>query len=234
MPPRRSNRRTKPRRNRRKVVRSRRSPVHTHQIAHIAETFQAEDQLPKTAYEAEVALTQFPRAVDIADNFQEYRIRKLVFKYTPKYDTFSSTATTLVSLPHLYTKRMVYPAPATFGLTFLTALGAKPKRLDDKTVTISYVPNTYLITASLNTPQPGSKIYKSPWLSTHYQPITGAPLIDETPHYGHVSWITQDNPPAGYVCSLEVTAYFEFRKPWDLATSASSDAMPKRGIITPK
>jgi len=231
MPPRRSNRRTKPRRNRRKAVRSRRNVVHSAQIAHIAETFQAEDQLPKTGYEAEIALTQFPRAVDIADNFQEYRITKLVYKYTPKYDTFSSTATTLVSVPYLYTKRMVYPAPNTFGVTFLTALGAKPKRLDDKSLTVSYRPNTYVITTIPGAGNPGSKTVMSPWLSTHYQPITGAPVIDATLHYGHVSWISQDNPPAGPTCSLEVTAYFEFRKPWDLATATTPDAVAKRGIV---
>ena len=164
----------------------------------------------------------FSRATDIADNFQEYRITKLEYKYTPLYDTFQdSSGNTGITLPTLYQKRQVYPSPATFGLPYMVSLGAKPVRLDDKIVKFSYTPN--VIIAPINIQQATTSylnkpVYK-PWLSTHWQNGSNADM-DQTPHQGHALYIYQKttagvNAP---VCSYEVVAHFEFRKPWDKAS----------------
>jgi len=192
------------------------------------ETFTAETQKANTSYAGEVNLSLFPRALDIADNFQEYRITKVTFKYTPQYDTYTSAAGSNTTLPYLYAKRLTYAAPAAFGLSFMTAMGAKPRRLDDKSLSVSYTPNINLFgtqgeqASTPVTPVPALMPKYKPWLSTHQVSPLGATAIymDNTPHYGHVNWIDQASAlPSLAVCGVEVTAHFEFRKPWELSAA---------------
>jgi hypothetical protein len=210
--------------------------VHQNETAKITETYVAEAITANAAYEAVTDLSQFSRALDIADNFQLYRITNIKFKYTPKFDTFVPSGAASPTLPYLYTKRLTYPAPATFGLPFLTAMGAKPRRLDDKNLTVSYTPNINMFGSSFDiatTPVSQVNALKpsfKPWLNTHQQnPLTPTALVmDNTPHYGHVTFIDQtigglENTP---VCSLEVTATFEFKKPWDLASQTVPEGTP--------
>lgn len=168
-----------------------------------------------------VDLSLFDRATDIADNFQEYRITKLDFKYTPLFDTYIDASGNVgITLPTLYHKRHVYPSPPSFGLPYLVSLGAKPIRIDDKIVKYSYVPNVLLTGNGFGTA--GALLQKpqfKPWLSTH-QTIGSNIVMDATPHQGHALFIFQKttagvNSP---ICSYEVTAHFEFRKPWDKAS----------------
>jgi len=178
----------------------------------------------------------FKRATDIADNFQEYRITKLDFKYTPLYDTFpDASGNTGISLPTLYHKRHVYPSPTSFGLPYLVSLGAKPIRLDDKIIKYSYTPNILMVgpgfpVASTSSAAQNPK-YK-PWLTTHQTTGSNA-TMDATPHQGHALFIYQKTTAAtnAPVCSYEVVAHFEFRKPWDL-TSLTSGAQPVK-LATP-
>jgi len=208
-----------PRRNRKvKVVRKPRE-----ETAKMKETISLEDLKTNTAYDASVKLQDFTRALDIADNFQEYRITKVVYKYTPLFDTFIDTAGSN-SLPYLYSSRQILPPPASFGIAYLKALGAKPRRLDDKTLTVSYTPNVNAVmTSDLSggVIQSTSPRYK-PWISTHIYTTTTS--MDNTNHYGHQFWIDQLQAAAGNQCSLEVTAHFEFRKPWDLKTITAGDS----------
>jgi len=205
------------------------------QMAKIHETITLEDLKPNIAYDAYMYLTLFPRAKDMADNFQEYRISKVQWKFTPLYDTFVD-ASGNVGLPYLYEKRHTYEAPTTFDLDYLKALGAKPRRFDDKTLNVSYTPNVNMAifgdnssttgeTQLVNTS--GKPAYK-PWLNTHLTQAPATEVIDATRHYGLAFWIDQFQATAGSatVGQLECTAYFEFRKPWDLATVAA-DALPK-------
>lgn len=215
-----------------KVVRRRMAKAQTKlQMAKIHETITIEDLKPGTAYEGQVSLDMFPRATDMADNFQEYRITKLEWKYTPVYDTFQDPGSSGQSLPYLYSKRHVYPAPIAFNLDYLKSLGVKPRRLDDRTITISYVPNAtqFLTTSTYTQTTPpsvlsGLKPTYKPWLTTYQNnPVTptAPPFMDKTPHYGHAFWIDQLNGISQVICTLEVCAYFEFRKPWDIATATA-------------
>jgi len=197
------------------------------QMARLHETITLEDLKPNIAYDAFINLGLFKRATDVADNYQEYRISRVVWKFTPLYDTFVD-ASGNAGLPYLYNKRHTYEAPTTFDLDYLKALGAKPRRFDDKTLSVSYVPNVNMAvfgdnsattggTQLVNTS--GKPAYK-PWLNTHLTTAPATEVMDTTRHYGLAFWIDQFQAAAGSstVGQLECTAYFEFQKPWDLAT----------------
>lgn len=214
----------KPRRSsapRARRARKQRRVAKRNEVCKIKETISLTDCKANTAYDATVRIGDFTRALDIADNFQEYRITKVEFKYTPLYDTFidASGGTGVATVPYLYSSRQLLPPPAAFGLAYLKALGAKPRRLDDKTLIVSYTPNVNAVLnadgnsgSSLTTASPRYK----PWISTHV--YTTASSMDNTVHLGHQFWLDQAIAPGGVVSQLEVTAHFEFRKPWDKAT----------------
>lgn len=178
-----------------------------------------------TPYDSIVDLSLFKRATDVADNFQEYRITKLEWKYTPLYDTFID-ASGSASLPTLYHRRQVYPTPPTFGIPYLVAQGAKPIRVDDKIIKYNYTPNVLMIGTFYNVASNAYSAQKpnyKPWLATHQNIVAGGSNVvamDATPHQGHSLYIYQKNVVSANapICSYEVTAHFEFRKPWDLTT----------------
>ena len=198
------------------------------QIASIQETITFADLNISTPYDTIVDLSLFDRATDVADNFQEYRITKLDFKYTPLFDTYIDASGNVgITLPTLYHKRQVYPSPPSFGLPYMVSLGAKPIRIDDKIIRFSYTPNV-LLNGTITNPSSATPLQKpdyKPWLSTH-QTSGSNVVMDNTPHQGHALFIYQKttagvNSP---ICSYEVTAHFEFRKPWDKATVGGEPA----------
>lgn len=187
-----------------------------------------------TPYQAFVSLLNFPRALDIADNFQQYRITRVEFKYTPNYDTFTSqyqpgTSNASMTVPYFYSTRLTNVAPTTFALNFLQTMGAKPRRLDDKTITVSYKPNVNMAAAEGPQFVGQTKPVYSPWLNTHYYDATSpAPVLtmDGTPHFGHAFWVSQAQQTLGQQTAplaLEITVHFEFKKPWDKTALGAND-----------
>ena len=187
-----------------------------------------------TPYQAFVSLQNFPRALDIADNFQLYRITRVDYKYTPNYDTFSSqyqsgTSNASMTVPYFYSTRLTNVAPTTFSLNFLQTMGAKPRRLDDKTISVSYRPNINLLNSDGAAAVSGqSKPVYSPWLNTHYYDGSATPVLtmDGTPHFGHAFWVSQAQATLGQQVAplaLEITVHFEFKKPWDKTALGAND-----------
>jgi len=216
--------------NRRKTV----APMET---ACLKETITIDNVMPNAPYEPQVVLTSFPRALDVADNYQEYRISRVEYMYTPKYDTFIGTAANnLTTVPYLWSKRLKVPAPTSYNLDFLKTMGAKPVRLDDKTLRASYRPNILqqgAVNSSISTSPPQMvRAITSPWLSTHIANTQSSPVfMDETTHFTHNFWIEQDNPNADQpACDVEVSVYFEFRKPWD-KNNISEGALEKSVLL---
>lgn len=220
------------------------------ETACIKETFTAGDIEPNQPYEPELNLTQFPRALDIADNYQKYRISKVEYIYKPLYDTFQSQyqagSNVNVTVPYLFSKVLNYPSPNSFGLSYLTTLGAKPRRIDDKSVKVTYTPhilqgglvNTVAVTGAsqgVGTSGGVARAIKKPWLNTHYYDPSGNQVMDNTIHFGHVFWIQQEvtNPdPTKPVCALDVNVYFEFAKPWDKAAQTPDPPQKKNPFNT--
>lgn len=245
--PRRSVRRIRRgKRTNRRSVRRVRKTIAPMETACLKQTFDAGLIEPNAPYEPQITLQQFSRALDVADNYQEYRVSRVEYLYTPKYDTFGalyspSTSNVQVSIPYLYTKKQTAYTPDSYTLAFLTAQGCKPIRLDDKTIKHRYRP--HVIQKGIDyAEQTGlsfatGRPVKSPWLATHIQGATsgGAPatIMDSTIHYTHNFWIQQDipNPAVNTVCHLVINVYFEFRKPWDLASSAPGDVLKKNPLV---
>jgi len=209
------------------------------ETACLKETIQLIDLSGNQPYESRVNLTDFQRALDVADNYQKYRVSKVEYIYTPLFDTYTISPN-VSTLPYLYTKVLNYPAPATFGLEFLTTMGAKPRRLDDKTLKVVYKP--HILQGGLDaiaqgtTTQNYTRPIKAPWLNTHVQDSSGQTLMDNTTHYGHVSYINQHNISSDPtpVCSLEVNVYFEFCKPWDIKAQQPPAGTPNKQMTNKK
>jgi len=169
-----------------------------------------------------------PRASAIAPNFGLYRIAKLIFRYTPLYDTYQAglpaPGAIPVQVPYLYWVMNRYAdAPPAFGANYLRTQGAKPNRLDDKTVTIAYKPNILL--AQSGAGSIGSQVKMTPWLSTDTRPDDGVFALSTTEHNGHLFFIAGAASGAGNgpVCNLDITVVYEFKNPRspDSVTTAS-------------
>lgn len=158
------------------------------------------------------------RALAHAPEYALYRIAKVVFRYKPNFDTFSSAligGQAAYGVPTLYWKMNRFAdAPAAFTADNLRTLGAKPIRFDDKQYTMSYKPNILLTQASAGS-QSG-QLKMTPWLNTDTAPNTPNFAPSTTEHYGH--FFIVDAPllngagttPLG---TFEATIYYEFKNP---------------------
>lgn len=230
MPPRRRAKKAAAKRKIAKRPSKMRKTIAPVESACLKETLVTDPIVPNTPYELNYSLGLFPRALDVADNYQQYRISRVEVAYTPLYDTFGAnneptSSNAQITVPYLYTKQQIMATPAAYNLSFLTAQGARPIRLDDKTIRHKYRPVIHTATADA-TGLKDTRAVKSPWLSTHQN---GTAVMDDTLHYTHNFWIQQDVKNANFpaVCSLEITVFFEFKKPWDLATASPTNGIGK-------
>lgn len=170
-------------------------------------------------YQFDLDGIQGQRAQDIAPSFALYRVAKVIFKYKPNFDTFSSAligGNATYGVPTLYWKMNRFAdAPAAFTADDLRAMGAKPIRLDDKQLTVAYKPNI-LLANSDNTGSLSGQVKMTPWLNTDAAPETANFVLSTTKHYGHFT-IVDSNLLNGTgttpVCTMEVTVVYEFKNP---------------------
>lgn len=164
-----------------------------------------------------VGLGAFPRAVQVAKAFQEFRINRLTWKFIPLYDTYVQEAgTSGPTLPHFYYVIDKSESLQVNGINqaVLQEAGAKPIRFDDKILTVSYKPGVAIaVDDTVNNVPQMPKI--SPWLSTNGN--VNDPTEEWAPSaidhkglwYGVFASIIGNN--ATY--SVQVTADIEFKKP---------------------
>jgi len=166
------------------------------------------------------------RAPEIAKQFGLYRIAKLIFTYRPIWDTYSSslpgTGNSPNSLPTMYWKMNRYgDFPAAFNGDYMRALGAKPNRLDDKQIVVSYKPNTLNVQQDTagNTP---ASVKITPWLSTDDTPQDNAFTLSTAVHYGHTFFVEGGGAGSanGAVANLDIKVIYEFKNPRVVSQSA--------------
>lgn len=161
-------------------------------------------------------LADFPRASAIAANYANYRIAKITMRYKPLADTFLATGVG-GQVPYLYAmldKAGAIPLNAT--LENLKQMGAKARRFDDKTVTVSWKPS--VLTADLTLAGIGSTAgaqYKlSPVLSTNAN--AGNPAAAWSPsvvdHLG-IYWFVEQSNGTGNQYEVECEIQFYFMRP---------------------
>lgn len=182
------------------------------------------------------ALSNSPRAVAVAQGYQEYRISKVEVFVKPTADTYDSglVATgTNPSVPHLL---YMIDKTATFdnngtNSQVLKQAGAKPIRLDDRVIKIKWKP-AIAIGSSEVVPGPApvaelSATYKtSPWITTNANAgeAGSAWAPNSVDHMGLVLAAEQPRGPIPVsVASVSFRITYEFRKPlWYIAPAPGS------------
>lgn len=178
------------------------------------------------------ALTNSIRAKSVAAAYQYYRISKVELLWKPQADTFiaqQSGGGSQVSIPYLY--YLIDKAntlPVAWSLSMLRSAGAKPRRLDDKTLRVAFKPACYV--GSTDSPVAGSLVTEnsamirtSPWLTTNANAGDGTSGVGWQPssvdHHGLAFFIEQTTQAAGMIPALmTVRIHYQFKKPvWSTA-----------------
>jgi len=176
-----------------------------------------------------IGLDQYPRAQSIARNYQEYRITKVKVTFKPQFDTFAATtdAATALRIPHLY--YMIDKAqaiPINSNLAVLKAMGAKPRRFDDKDIVVQWSPGVQLSANTGANVAVLSKPLISPWLSTNATP-DAAWTASSVDHAGIFHYLEAGALPGDgqYEYSVDVEVQFQFRKPLLVVSNTDPPAL---------
>lgn len=176
-------------------------------------------------YNTDIQLADFSRAPAIAASYQQYRIKYFELKIQPDFDTFIAGGPGAQGVPYLY--YILDKAQALNNATTnqqLKSMGAKPIRLDDKSITIRWKPSVLLSTQiQTSTGAVSAQKYAvSPWLNCDEVTATGTSFTPSSVcHYG-IKWAAENTGgPMSYSATL--TAHFEFKKPL-LATPVGDSA----------
>lgn len=159
--------------------------------------------------------TTFDRAQQVAEAFQEYRIKYVKLTFRPSADTFAPAAGNII--PNLYFQMNKYQAiPPNATIQNLLDIGCKPVRFDDKNIMRVYKPTVLLATDKSGVPNGTNKVMTTPWLSTNINaqnPIPGwAP--DDTEHLGCIFVVQKPNPATPTInYTVDVEVVFQFRRP---------------------
>lgn len=178
-------------------------------------TIEETSSIPITAglsYTVNESINAYARASQLAQAYQYYRITKIVFKFKPNYDTFLAPGApgAQPTLPYLYWIYDRSDSLPVMGAPQFEAVGVKPIRLDDKTVSKTLRPSVIVQSSTLGVPSLG-KI--SPWLPTN-RDTTGATFtINPVDHYGAVFYIGKMNPTDVQVYDVDVVATIQFKAP---------------------
>lgn len=160
-----------------------------------------------------LSLATFPRASTVAQGYQEFRIRRIMLTFKTTQDTFTGGANTAPNLYYMIDRKGVIPI--NFTIDTLQQMGAKPRRLDDKNLTVKYAPAVLQASltdpAALTTGVAAAQI--SPWLPTNNSPNAPLWTPSDVDHFG-LSWQSFIPDAAGQVnYDIDIQVEFEFRKP---------------------
>lgn len=223
-----------PRRRQRKQ--QRRVATRNREFAAMRQTLQLSNDQANVIYDLNVNMSQFDRAVQLARVYQYYRIKLIEYKFKPDSDTFipggNTSATLNGSIPYLYWLINKSDVLQISDFNAMRDSGAKPIRLDDKTITVRWKPNVLL---GVNDAPSGTGAFaynngrQSPWLATNGAAGkgVGAWTPSTIPHFGLLYGVEQttvkEDTILGY--GVELTVHFEFMKPMQFK-GATVDALP--------
>lgn len=173
-------------------------------------------------------LSDFTRANSIASNYQHFRMSKIAITFLPTIDTVQSAGG--VSKVYLYYMIDKSGSLATNStLEALKQMGARPKVLDEKPITVAWAPSVLtdqLTSSPVLASQPAA--YKvAPWLST--QSFTGNPgayVGSSVDHFGLYWYAYSLNGGTTVQYNVEIEVQFQFKKPLLVLTTSSYNAIP--------
>lgn len=176
-------------------------------------------------------LIDYQRAVQVAQAYQHFRIKKIKITWKPLYDTFVGAVGSTVSKPNLYF--MIDKSgsiPTNVTLEGLKAMGAKPKQLDEKNLSFEWSPSVLEATmyAGGGAGVTSASKYKiSPWLTTNANVVSpGVFQANGTDHLGIYWYVDQLlNTQAAYAYTCEVEVQFQFKKPLSANNIGTTEAL---------
>lgn len=182
-------------------------------VASVSETFLFEKMSLNTIYaDYGCSLFQHERARQVAQGYQEFRIKLVEYKFKPLSDTYSVGA--LGQVPYLY--YLVDKLRSNNGLQTVDAFtqaGAKAIRFDDKSISVKYKPAVLMDTWDAQSFSAVPRNYLiSPWLTTNDFNTVGAGFNPSSVDHLGLRWVISGALDGQeYLC--ERTVHIEFRKP---------------------
>ena len=190
--------------------------------AKLVETIEYENCNPNTIYSALVTLADTTRALNLAANFQFYRITAVEWKIKSLFNTFQDSISTTVSSPSKPELYWVMNRNGAFQATNLDQLVQQGSiaRAMDKDNIHKYKPNT-VVSTGINGTDGTSLTANIPELKFNaWLPTTAVGSVSgqqfNVPYYGHQFYINQEIPTQAAnteVASLEVRIVVEFKGP---------------------
>lgn len=163
-----------------------------------------------------VQLSDFPRAANVAESYQHYRISKVTLRVKSPFDTYQNTGVAYQKPYFYYMIDKSASLPSTVNLEALKNMGAKPRALDEKQISISWRPSVLEFTATNVAGGIGlpNKYKISPWLSTTQTP-EGTWNPSQVDHLGiyYGAYAAATGTPDPITYDVEVEVQFQFKKP---------------------
>lgn len=164
-------------------------------------------------------LTDFPRAVLLAQAYQHYRMSNVKITFKPALDSFvpNQVPSATYSKPYLY--YMIDKSGSISTNSTLEALknmGARPRQLDEKPITVSWAPSVLMADATATTAglAIGASSYKiSPWLSTQANPGSPTWAASSVDHFGLFWYVDSILGGASITYQVDMEVQFQFKKP---------------------
>lgn len=180
----------------------------------------------------DTSLTDFTRAVQVAQGYQHYRIKYISVKFQPMFDSYVFSGAQTQGKPNLY--YMIDKSgsvPTNVTLETLKQMGAKPRALDERPIKVGWRPSVLtadMITGGAAFAVQPSQYKISPWLTTSRNVVSpGAWNANSVDHLG-LYWIVDSTTFAAAQLSfkVDIEVQFEFKKPLWTGLSSSTAAVP--------
>lgn len=169
-----------------------------------------------------------PRAAAVAAAYQHYRIKKITLVVRPQVDTFvGGGAVGGYTIPNFY--YMIDKAgslPNTITLAAIKSMGAKPIRLDDKMIKISWRPSVLQNVVDAGAAPLSLPVsYKvSPWLSTNENALQNSFVCSSTDHLG-IFWYVETTGVSSLQYTVEAILDVEYKKPLNATNTGDTSAV---------
>lgn len=169
-----------------------------------------------------LSLADLPVCSQLAKFYQYYRITSVQMRFKPNTDTYISNGaggSTTGYLPYLYFLYDKSGALGQLNAVQFEEAGAKPIRLDDKTILRQWKPSVITGTIADSITQ----FKTSPWLPTH--DMAGV-NINDVYHLGAVFYISKTSPADTQTYDIDITVTVQLRKPMVQVDQNAAKSLP--------
>lgn len=175
-------------------------------------------------------MSAVPRGAAVATAYQHYRIKKITLIVRPQVDTFlGGPAPPLIAgytAPNFY--YMIDKSgslPTNPSIAALKSMGAKPIRLDEKVIKISWRPSVLTNTVDAGTPGAFSQYRVSPWLSTNENALNPGAFIPSSIDHLGIFWYAETTGASTLTYTVEAVMDIEFKKPLNGTVTGDTEAV---------